>query len=152
MFWFYLPMLKIGILSGYSPKKSNFQIAIVQTVRNTTTGKSSGTSLVLFPVSFLENDQQSAKQYLTPDFCKSCCLKSKPLALTTNQVQRSKYILRMREIGKFLRFSRDKYVPLQPIQRYSTRDIPSKVFLPLFFRGFVPFLSLADFVSRDKNL
>ena len=27
-----------------------------------------------------------------------------------------------------------------------------KVFLTLFFRGFVPFLSLADFVSRDKNL
>ena len=24
--------------------------------------------------------------------------------------------------------------------------------LTLFFRGFVPFLSLADFVSRDKNL
>ena len=27
-----------------------------------------------------------------------------------------------------------------------------QVFLTLFFRGFVPFLSLADFVSRDKNL
>ena len=27
-----------------------------------------------------------------------------------------------------------------------------KVFLTLFFRGFVPFLSLADFVSRDKDL
>jgi len=26
------------------------------------------------------------------------------------------------------------------------------VFLTLFFRGFVPFLSLTDFVSRDKNL
>ena len=37
-------------------------------------------------------------------------------------------------------------------QRYSTRDISGEVFLTLFFRGFVPFLSLADFVSRDKNL
>ena len=32
------------------------------------------------------------------------------------------------------------------------RDISGKVFLTLFFRVFVPFLSLADFVSRDKNL
>ena len=31
-------------------------------------------------------------------------------------------------------------------------DISGKVFLTLFFRGFVPFLSLADFWSRDKNL
>ncbi len=58
----------------------------------------------------------------------------------------------MREIGIFPRFSRDKFVPLQTKQRYSTRDISGKVFLTLFFRGFVPFLSLADFVSRDKNL
>ena len=58
----------------------------------------------------------------------------------------------MREIGISPRFSRDKFVPLQTKQRYSTRDISSKVFLTLFFRGFVPFLSLADFVSRDKNL
>ena len=58
----------------------------------------------------------------------------------------------MREIGKFLRLSRDKYVPLQLKQRYSARGISSKVFLPLFFRGFVSFLSLADFVSRYKNL
>lgn len=50
------------------------------------------------------------------------------------------------------RFSRDKFVPLQTKQRYSTRDISGEVFLTLFFRGFVPFLSLADFVSRDKNL
>ena len=58
----------------------------------------------------------------------------------------------MREIGIFPRFSRDKFVPLQTKQRYSTRDISDEVFLTLFFRGFVPFLSLADFVSRDKNL
>lgn len=58
----------------------------------------------------------------------------------------------MREIGIFPRFSRDKFVPLQTKQRYSTRDISGEVFLTLFFRGFVPFLSLADFVSRDKNL
>ena len=58
----------------------------------------------------------------------------------------------MREIGISPRFSRDKFVPLQTKQRYSTRDISGKVFLTLFFRGFVPFLSLADFVSRDKNL
>lgn len=58
----------------------------------------------------------------------------------------------MREIGISPRFSRDKFVPLQTKQRYSTRDISSEVFLTLFFRGFVPFLSLADFVSRDKNL
>lgn len=58
----------------------------------------------------------------------------------------------MREIGISPRFSRDKFVPLQMKQRYSTRDISGKVFLTLFFRGFVPFLSLADFVSRDKNL
>ena len=39
------------------------------------------------------------------------------------------------------------------------RNIQSKAFTqpfdsqtPLFFRGFVPFLYLADFVSRDKNL
>ena len=31
-------------------------------------------------------------------------------------------------------------------------DISGKVFLTLFFRVFVPFLSLADFVSRDKDL
>ena len=58
----------------------------------------------------------------------------------------------MREIGISPRFSRDKFVPLQMKQRYSTRDISGKVFLTLFFRVFVPFLSLADFVSRDKNL
>ncbi len=58
----------------------------------------------------------------------------------------------MREIGISPRFSRDKFVPLQAKQGYSTRDISGKVFLTLFFRGFVPFLSLADFVSRDKNL
>ncbi len=58
----------------------------------------------------------------------------------------------MRERGISPRFSRDKFVPLQTKQRYSTRDISGKVFLTLFFRGFVPFLSLADFVSRDKNL
>lgn len=58
----------------------------------------------------------------------------------------------MREIGISPRFSRDKFVPLQTKQRYSTRDISGKVFLTLFFRGFVPFLSLADFVSRNKNL
>lgn len=58
----------------------------------------------------------------------------------------------MREIGISPRFSRDKFVPLQTKQRYSTRDISSEVFLTLFFRGFVPFLSLADFVSRNKNL
>ncbi len=58
----------------------------------------------------------------------------------------------MREIGISPRFSRDKFVPLQTKQRYSTRDISGKVFLTLFFRVFVPFLSLADFVSRDKNL
>lgn len=58
----------------------------------------------------------------------------------------------MREIGISPRFSRDKFVPLQTKQRYSTRDISGKVFLTSFFRGFVPFLSLADFVSRDKNL
>lgn len=58
----------------------------------------------------------------------------------------------MREIGISPRFSRDKFVPLQTKQRYSTRDISGKVFLALFFRGFVPFLSLADFVSRNKNL
>ena len=58
----------------------------------------------------------------------------------------------MREIGIPPRFSRDKFVPLQTKQRYSTRDISSEVFLTLFFRGFVPFLSLADFVSRNKNL
>ena len=58
----------------------------------------------------------------------------------------------MREIGISPRFSRDKFVPLQTKQRYSTRDISSEVFLTLFFRGFVPFLSLADFVSREKNL
>ena len=46
----------------------------------------------------------------------------------------------------------DKFVPLQTKQRYSTRDISGEVFLTLFFRGFVPFLSLADFVSRDNNL
>lgn len=58
----------------------------------------------------------------------------------------------MREIGISPRFSSDKFVPLQTKQRYSTRDISSEVFLTLFFRGFVPFLSLADFVSRNKNL
>ena len=58
----------------------------------------------------------------------------------------------MREIGISPRFSRDKFVPLQTKQRYSTRDISGEVSLTLFFRGFVPFLSLADFVSRDKNL
>ena len=58
----------------------------------------------------------------------------------------------MREIGISLRFSRDNFVPLQTKQRYSTRDISGKVFLTLFFRGFVSFLSLADFVSRDKDL
>ena len=58
----------------------------------------------------------------------------------------------MREIGISPRFSRDKFVPLQTKQRYSTRDISGEVFLTLFFRGFVPFLSLADFVSRDKDL
>ena len=58
----------------------------------------------------------------------------------------------MREIGISPRFSRDKFVPLQTKQRYSTRDISSEVFLTLFFRGFVPFLSLADLVSRNKNL
>lgn len=58
----------------------------------------------------------------------------------------------MREIGISPRFSRDKFVPLQTKQRYSTMDISGKVFLTLFFRGFVPFLSLADFVSRNKNL
>ena len=58
----------------------------------------------------------------------------------------------MREIGISPRFSRDKFVPLQTKQRYSTRDISGEVFLTLFFRGFVPFLSLADFVSRNKNL
>ena len=58
----------------------------------------------------------------------------------------------MREIGISPRFSRDKFVPLQTKQRYSTMDISGKVFLTLFFRGFVPFLSLADFWSRDKNL
>lgn len=58
----------------------------------------------------------------------------------------------MREIGISPRFSRDKFVPLQTKQRYPTRDISGEVFLTLFFRGFVPFLSLADFVSRDKNL
>ena len=58
----------------------------------------------------------------------------------------------MREIGISPRFSRDKFVPLQTKQRYSTRDISGEVFLTLFIRGFVPFLSLADFVSRDKNL
>ena len=31
-------------------------------------------------------------------------------------------------------------------------DISGEVFLTLFFRGFVPFLSLADFVSRNKKL
>ena len=46
----------------------------------------------------------------------------------------------------------DKFVPLQTKQRYSTRDISGEMFLTLFFRGFVPFLSLADFVSRDNNL
>lgn len=58
----------------------------------------------------------------------------------------------MREIGISPRFSRDKFVPLQTKQRYSTRDISGEVFLTLFFRCFVPFLSLADFVSRNKNL
>ena len=58
----------------------------------------------------------------------------------------------MREIGISPRFSSDKFVPLQTKQRYSTRDISGEVFLTLFFRGFVPFLSLADFVSRDKYL
>lgn len=58
----------------------------------------------------------------------------------------------MREIGISPRFSRDKFVPLQTKQRYSKRDISGKVFLTLFFRSFVPFLSLADFVSRDKDL
>lgn len=58
----------------------------------------------------------------------------------------------MREIGISPCFSRDKFVLLQTKQRYSTRDISGEVFLTLFFRGFVPFLSLADFVSRDKNL
>ena len=58
----------------------------------------------------------------------------------------------MREIGISPRFSRDKFVPLQTKQRYSTMDISGKVFLTLFFRVFVPFLSLADFVSRDKDL
>src|SRR5574344_2875478 len=58
----------------------------------------------------------------------------------------------MREIGISPRFSRDKFVPLQTKQRYSTRDISGEVSLSLFFRGFVPFLSLADFVSRNKNL
>ena len=58
----------------------------------------------------------------------------------------------MRDIGISPRFSRDKFVPLQTKQRYSTRDISGEVFLTLFFRGFVPFLSLADFVSRDNNL
>lgn len=58
----------------------------------------------------------------------------------------------MREIGISPRFSRDKFVPLQTKQRYSTRDISGEVFLTLFFRGFVPFLSLADFVSRNKKL
>ena len=58
----------------------------------------------------------------------------------------------MREIGISPRFSRDKFVPLQTKQRYSTRDISGEVSLTLFFRGFVPFLSLADFVSRNKNL
>ncbi len=32
------------------------------------------------------------------------------------------------------------------------RTFRAQEFLPLFFRGFVPFLSLVDFLSRDKNL
>lgn len=125
-------MYVIGISFGHSPEESNFQIAIVQTFGNETIGKSSGISLVLFPVSILKNAQQSAKQYLTPDFSQLCSLRANPLAITTIKVQRLKCILIMREIGKFLRLSRDKYVPLQLKQRYSARGISSKVFLPLF--------------------
>ena len=46
-----------------------------------------GKSLVLLPVLVFENVQQSAKQNLTPDFLKSCCLRSKSLAITTFRVQ-----------------------------------------------------------------
>ena len=111
-----------------------------------------GKSLVLLPVLVFENVQQSAKQNLTHDFRKPCRLRSKPFAITTFGLQWYENELWMREIGISPRFSRDKFVPLQTKQRYSTRDISGEVFLTLFFRGFVPFLSLADFVSRDKNL
>ena len=63
-----------------------------------------------------------------------------------------KSALWMREIGSLVRLLRDKFVPLQTKQRYSTRDISGKVFLTLFFRGFVPFLSRLGFVSRNKFL
>lgn len=46
-----------------------------------------GKSLVLLPVLVFENVQQSAKQNLTPNFRKSCRLRSKPFAITTFGVQ-----------------------------------------------------------------
>lgn len=46
-----------------------------------------GKSLVLLPVLVFENVHQSEKQYLTPDIRKSCCLRSKSLAITTFGVQ-----------------------------------------------------------------
>ena len=46
-----------------------------------------GKSLVLLPVLIFENVQQSAKQNLTHDFRKPCCLRSKPFAKTTFGVQ-----------------------------------------------------------------
>ena len=46
-----------------------------------------GKILVLLPVLVFENVQQSAKQNLTPDFRKLCCLRSKSLAITTFGVQ-----------------------------------------------------------------
>jgi hypothetical protein len=57
----------------------------------------------------------------------------------------------MREIGISPRFSRDKFVPLQTKQRYSTRDISGKVFTT-HFPTIVPQMWLLQTVLTSNGL
>ena len=80
-------MLQYGRLVGHLLEIQHLQMSIVQTFTKPRIGHKGGKSLVLLPVLVFENVQQSAKQKLTPDFRKSCRLRSKPFAITTFRVQ-----------------------------------------------------------------
>lgn len=82
-----LPCCNVVDWSDTHLKFSIFKCLSFKQSQNQRLDNKGGKYLVLLPVRVFENVHQSAKQNLTPDFRKSCCLRSKPFAITTFGVQ-----------------------------------------------------------------
>ena len=82
-----LPCCNVVDWSDTHLKFSIFKCLSFKHSQNQGLDNKGGKSLVLLPVLVSENVHQSEKQYLTPDFRKSCCLRAKSLAITTFGVQ-----------------------------------------------------------------